>query len=301
MPANDGEETLRNLRGKKALVTGAASGIGRDISLALAREGVHLYLLDIDGAGLAQVAAEASAHGIEAIGAPCDLIERAQVTATLAQLRNNWGALDLLVNNAGVAYYGPTEHMTQAQWDWIMGVNLLAPIQITHELLPLLLEQPEAHILNVCSVGGLIAAGRFCAYNVSKFGLVGFSEALRAEFGRRGVGVTALCPGFVLTNMFRNAKSGRRDGTVPVPPRWVCTDSDRVARAAISAIRRNRRMVILSPAGRLAFNLKRFAPWLLDRLSHVRRSKRPTRRPRLECFESRDTKVTSHRSGSPGS
>lgn len=280
MPANDGEETLKNLRGKKALVTGAASGIGRAITLALAREGVHLYLLDIDDAGLAQVTADASAHGVEAIGARCDLMDREQITAALAQLRNHWGALDLLVNNAGVAYYGPTQNMTQAQWDWVMGVNLLAPIQITHELLPLLLEQPEAHILNVCSVGGLIAGGRFCAYNVSKFGLVGFCEALRAEFGRSGIGVTAFCPGFVPTNMFRNAQSGRPDGSVPVPPRWICTDKKRVASAAIKAIRRNRRMVILSPAGHLAVNLKRFAPWLVDVLNQVtwtRKRRQPKR------------------------
>lgn len=267
---------MKILRGKKALVTGAASGIGRAIALALAREGADLYLLDIDLAGLMRTADEASMCGVEIVTERCDLQQPDEITARIDELKERWGRLDLLINNAGVAYYGATDKMTQAQWDWILGINLRAPIQITHELLPLLLEQPEAHILNLCSISGLVAGGRFCAYHVTKFGLVGFSEALRAEYARRGLGVTALCPGPVRTNLYRAAQSGRKDGTVPQPPRWICTTEQHVARCAIRAIRRNRRMVLITPLAHLLFQLKRFTPSLLDALHHIGRRKKRT-------------------------
>lgn len=277
--ASETRKDVRHLKGKRALVTGAASGIGRAIALELARSGVHLHLLDIDGQALAGVIAEAAALGIEAAGEVCDLTQRPQISSALTGMRRRWGGLDILVNNAGVVYFGATHKMTQTQWDWVLGVNLLAPIQITHELLPALRAQPEAHILNVCSVAGLVAGPRFCAYDVSKFGLVGFSEALRAEYGRTNLGVSALCPGFVRTRIYEHGQSSRPDGKVPVPPRWLCTREEKVGRAAVKAIRRNRRQVVLSPLGHMLVNLKRFVPWLNDAVSAGIRMKRGLRRP----------------------
>lgn len=265
---------MRELQGRKALVTGAASGIGRAIALALARQGVDLWLLDVDVAGLEKVVGETKGHGIEAVGRCCDLTEPAAISAAIGDLLAAWNGVDILVNNAGVAYYGPTEKMTAEQWQWLMGINLLAPIQITRELLPSLLSRGEAHILNVCSISGLVAGGRFAAYHVSKFGLIGFSEALRAEYGRRGVGVTALCPGPVRTNLYRKAASGRTDRRVPEPPAWLCASEEQVAARAIRAIRRNRRMVLITPMAHLLYNVKRFAPWFLDALNHIGRKKR---------------------------
>ena len=92
--------------------------------------------------------------------------------------------------------------MTEDMWNRVLAINLLAPIQIIRELLPTLLAVEEAHILNVCSLAGLVAGAKLTAYNVSKFGLQGLSESLRAEYGRTGLGVTSLCPGFVKTNIF---------------------------------------------------------------------------------------------------
>src|SRR5262249_7265241 len=152
----------------------------------------------------------------------CDLSQPAQVSACVQDALSCWGALDILVNNAGVAYYGPTERMTPGQWDWLLQVNLRSPIQLTQELLPTLLHRPEAHILNVCSIAGLVAGRKLAAYPVSKFGLVGFSEALRAEYAHRGLGVTALCPGLVRTGLFQAAVSGQPGKPVKPPPRWLC-------------------------------------------------------------------------------
>ncbi len=195
---------------------------------------MHVYLLDIDADALAEVVRDAQVCGVEAVGIPCDLSRPADVTAAISRMLVTWGPIDILINNAGVVYYGPTEKMTGAQWDWVLGINLLAPIQITRELLPTLIARPESHILNVCSVAGLVAGSRTSAYHVSKFGLVGFTESLRAEFGRRGVGVTALCPGPVRTNLYRKAIIGKkRRSSVPDPPHWLSTSPEHVALAAL--------------------------------------------------------------------
>jgi short-subunit dehydrogenase len=280
---------MKTIRGKRALVTGAASGIGREIALNLALEGAHVWLLDVDEPNLGLTVREAQRCGVEAIGCPCDLTQPTQITACTSRLSNEWGAPDILVNNAGVAYYGPTEKMTAQQWDWLLSINLLAPIQITRELLPGMLARGDGQILNVCSVAGLVAGGRFAAYHVSKFGLVGFSDALRAEYGRRGVGVTALCPGPARTNLYRSAASGKRDRSVPEPPAWMCVSPERIGEVAIHAIRKNRRRVLIGPTARAIYAIDRVAPWIFDRLHHLGRGKPapviPAEPPRALEFE----------------
>jgi NAD(P)-dependent dehydrogenase (short-subunit alcohol dehydrogenase family) len=268
---------MKSIRGKRALITGAASGIGREIALRLALEGADVWLWDIDLAGLNDVVRDAQVCGVEAVARRCDLSDSAEVSAAIGELLASWGSIDILVNNAGVAYYGPTEKMTSQQWDWLLAINLLAPIQITRELLPALLEQPEAHVLNVCSVAGLVAGPRSAAYHVSKFGLVGFTESLRSEYGRRGVGVTALCPGPVRTNLYKAAVSGSKRKPVPVPPAWLSATPAHIAEVAVRAIQKNRRMVVITPIAHLLFNAKRFTPWFLDWLNHFTlRKRRPS-------------------------
>jgi short-subunit dehydrogenase len=265
---------MKHLKGKRTLLTGAASGIGRALALELAREGVHLYLLDVDRAGLQSVIGECRAMGVVAVGRQCDLSQPVQIAAALADLLARWKYIDLLVNNAGVAYYGPTEKMTAGQWNWLISINLLAPLQITRELLPTLLARGAAHILNVCSISGFAAGGRFTAYHTSKFGLVGFTEALRAEYNRRGIGVTNLCPGPVTSNLYNRAISGRGK-PVPNPPGWLCASPEFVARRGVRGINRNRRIVIVTPLARLVYWAKRISPAFLDGLNHISRKGRP--------------------------
>ena len=105
------------------------------------------------------------------------------------------------------------------------------------------------HIVNIASIYGLAAFGRFTAYSVSKFGLVGLGESLRAEYGRQGLGVSTICPGFVSTNLFGSAMSGYRDGHRPLPPRCLCTSPERVAEKVVVAIHRDRRMTPDHAAG----------------------------------------------------
>jgi short-subunit dehydrogenase len=264
---------VKNLRGKKALVTGAGSGIGLCIALELSRQGADVFLVDVDEVRLRDALGQVRANGVEAIPRRCDLSQPAQVSHCVQEVLRCWGTLDILVNNAGVAYYGPTDRMTPSQWDWLLRVNLHAPIQLTREFLPTLLQRPEAHILNVCSIAGLVAGPRLTAYHASKFGLVGFSEALRAEYANRGLGVTALCPGLVRTGLFQAAASGHPGKPVKQPPRWLCISPECVARKAVWAIRRNRGLVLVSAMAHVLWFLRRLSPALLDRVNRFQRKR----------------------------
>lgn len=270
---------MKSLAGKKCLVTGAASGIGRAIALELSRQGARVCLLDIDEKKLLPVIAECAALGVEAIGKVCDLVDAERTAAVIEEILQGWGGVDVLVNNAGMVYYGPTQNMTAEQWDRLMGVNLLAPIRLIRQLLPVLLAREEAHILNISSIGGLVSRRDTAAYNASKFALVGLSESLRQEYWRRGLGVTALCPGFVTTDLLNNGISGNPRKPIPRPPAWACTNPQHVAKVAIRAILRNRGLVVVTGAARLAWAIKRFSPGLMDYLMREGWRKGKKKRP----------------------
>jgi NAD(P)-dependent dehydrogenase (short-subunit alcohol dehydrogenase family) len=137
---------MRSFRGKKALVTGAASGIGSAIVMALAKEGTSLWLVDIDEASLASTAREAESHGVTVVTSVCDLADPEQITAVVGSVLSTWGDLNILVNSAGITHYGPMHLITGDQWQRILSVNLLAPIQLVRELFATLVAQDDAHI-----------------------------------------------------------------------------------------------------------------------------------------------------------
>jgi len=264
---------MKIIRGKKALITGAASGIGRAIAIALADQGADLYLVDIDEAGLGLTAREVASRGVEVVTAVCDLREPVQISAAVRALLSRWDHLNILINNAGVLFYGPTHRMTDEQWNRVMSVNLAAPIQLARELLPALLSSQDAHLVNICSIFGLVSSRNIAAYQTSKYGLIGFTEALRTEYGGRTFGVTAVCPGFVSTPMMERVVTGEpivngRSGRPPTsPPAWIVTSPDKVAAKTIAAMRKNRGLVIVTPAARLLWWLKRLSPGAVDWVS----------------------------------
>ena len=257
---------MRIIRGKKAMVTGAASGIGRAIALELAKEGADLFLVDIKADALAVVAHEARGLGVNAMTAVADLADPSQISGTVEQLRNAWKRLNILVNNAGTTYYGQTHLMTGKQWRRIMAVNLMAPIQLVHELLPMLLAAEDAHILNVSSIFGLVTWRKTTAYQTSKFGLVGFTNALRAEYSGENFGVTALCPGFVRSSLLEDCETDKADRKVKVPA-WICATPEQTAVKAVRAIRNNKGLVLVTPAAHFYWRLMRFSPALVDWLT----------------------------------
>ena len=130
------QSPMRSIRHKNALVTGAAAGIGRAIALQLAREGVHLYLLDVNELELASVVSAARRAGVNALGRYCDVSQPTHITRSVADALARWDKIDILVNNAGITYYGDTEKMSADDANRLLAINLHAPIQFTRELLP---------------------------------------------------------------------------------------------------------------------------------------------------------------------
>ena len=264
---------MRQIREKVALVTGAASGIGRAISLRLAREGTQLFLVDVDRDRLAHVVQEAQCLGVRVVGHTCDLAKRDEVMQIKDAVLQEFGSVEILINNAGVCYYGSTIRMSHEQWDRLLSINLDAPLLLTRELLPTLLAGPQSHVVNIASICGFVAGGRYAAYTVSKFGLVGFTEALRAEFGRQGLGVTCVCPGPVSTNLFLSAASAREDKPVPEPPIWACASPDRVAEKTVRGIFADKRLVLVTPLAYVLYYANRLAPWIFDVMNRFGRQR----------------------------
>ncbi|MGH6727899.1 MAG: SDR family NAD(P)-dependent oxidoreductase [Pseudolabrys sp.] len=257
---------MKILRARKAMVTGAASGIGRCIALALARESVDLCLIDIDEANLQMTAQAAKGHGVEVVARVCDLSQSSATKNAVDFLLSTWDRLNILVNCAGICHYGATHAMSDEQWNRIIAVNLLAPIQLTRALLPILAAQDEAHVLNVCSIHGLVSSARIAAYQTSKFGLVGFSAALHAEYARPGFGVTALCPGIVRTPLIDKLKLDWANGGVSIPA-WLGTSPEVVAAKALTAIRSNKGLVVITAYARALWWLARLSPGLAQWLA----------------------------------
>jgi len=254
---------MRTLRGRTAFVTGAASGIGRAIALALAREGVDLVLTDLDAAGLQSTRSDVAKLGVGATTAVCDLTQREQITELLDRLFSA-APLHILVNCAGLALYGPQRSVKDREWRDLMAVNLLAPIQITTHLMNTLASADEAHIVNMASIFGLVSVRGLAAYQASKYGLVGFTLAMRNDYHRKNFGVSVICPGLVKTPMVEPDGSLKIYAKMPNIPAWLFTTPERVAQATVDAIKRDRGLVVITFAARVLWYCNRFFPGLFD-------------------------------------
>jgi 3-oxoacyl-[acyl-carrier protein] reductase len=221
---------MKTLRGRTAFVTGAASGIGRAIAIALAREGVNVVLTDHDAGGLESTRNEAAKLGVGASAAVCDLTQPEEITN-------------------------------------LMAVNLLAPMQITTHLINVLARGDEAHIVNMSSIFGLVPVRGLAAYQASKYGLVGFTLAMRNDYHRGNFGVSVICPGMVKTPMVDPDGPSKIYSKMPRIPAWLFTTPERVAQATVDAIKRDRGLVIVTFAAHLMWYLNRFFPGIVDLLN----------------------------------
>jgi short-subunit dehydrogenase len=198
--------------GRTCVITGAASGIGAALALELAKRRAVLALVDNDVDGLGRVAELARELGAGDVSRyVVDLCDGGDRLDLAAEVAARHGGTDLLVNNAGVALTGTFEQVSMKDFDWLMEINLHAVIRTTKAFLPQLLSRPGSHIVNVSSLFGLMAPPTQVAYVTSKYGVRGFTEALRHELESRAVGVTVVHPGGVKTNIAANARHSGDD------------------------------------------------------------------------------------------
>ena len=240
------------LRGRTAVVTGGASGIGRALILRFARDGANVVVADVDEPGMASVAGEAQALGVKAIAVRTDVSERSQVEALAARAFETFGTVHVLCNNAGVAAWGGIESATHRDWQWVLGVNLWGVIHGVEAFVPRMIARGEpGHIVNTASMAGLIASKGLGVYNTSKYAVVGLSETLAKDLRPYRIGVSVLCPLGVQTRIRdseRNRPAAlRNERAEPVTPVELIGRSlppDAVADMVLAAIRANELYVI---------------------------------------------------------
>jgi NAD(P)-dependent dehydrogenase (short-subunit alcohol dehydrogenase family) len=191
---------VTSVKDRTAFITGGASGIGLGLAEVFARAGASVVIADVEAAALERAQQHLEAQGASVLALQLDVTDRAAFAAARDAAIERFGAVHLLFNNAGVNVPGPLDQVSYDDWDWVMGVNLGGVVNGVTAFLPELIRHGDgAHIVNTASVGGLVGMRGLGIYNASKFGVVGLSEALRADMMAHGVGVSVLCPGVVAT------------------------------------------------------------------------------------------------------
>ncbi|MBX6419451.1 MAG: SDR family oxidoreductase [Nevskia sp.] len=259
---------MTNLSGKKCLITGAASGIGRALAQAAARRGAVLFLTDVNAAGLDTAVAEVrAAGGAVAWTAALDVADYAAVCRAADEIHAAHGSLDVLMNVAGIAVWGTVERLRHAQWRRAIEVNLMGPIHVMECFLPAMIASGRGgHLVNVSSAAGLFGLPWHAPYSASKFGLRGVSEVLRFDLERHGIGVTLVCPGGVDTGLVHTVEI---EGVDPNDPRLSklkrrfqqrAVTPQRAAAAILKGIERKRYLVFTSFDVRLGWWAQRWFP-----------------------------------------
>ena len=196
---------MRELKDKVAVVTGAASGIGRAMAERFAAEGMKVVLADIEPGALDQAEKECKAKGATVLAVRCDVSKAAEVEALAKKTVDGFGAVHIVCNNAGVVPpAGPLWERTEADWQWVLGANLWGVIHGVRVFVPIMLQQgTEGHIVNTASLAGLVSVPWLGIYNVTKHAVVTFSETLYRELAATGaaVKVSVLCPAWVRTRL----------------------------------------------------------------------------------------------------
>jgi NAD(P)-dependent dehydrogenase (short-subunit alcohol dehydrogenase family) len=276
---------LREFSGRTAVITGAASGIGRALALDLAARGTHLALADIDAEGLEATRAAAGARSIHVSTHRLDVSDAAAVGAFPGVVLGCHPGVDFLFNNAGVALGGTFEQIAEADFAWLFDVNFWGVVRMTRAFLPLLRRSDDAALVNVSSLFGLIAPPGQSAYAASKFAVRGFSEPLRAELAGTTIGVTVVHPGGIATAIAKNA---REPAGIPAETiarnqrawnRLLRMSPDAAAVEIVRAVERRRPRVIVGRDARIAALAERIAPVsygrLLKALSGLLRERHP--------------------------
>ncbi|MES2126820.1 MAG: SDR family NAD(P)-dependent oxidoreductase [Pseudomonadota bacterium] len=248
---------------KVAVVTGAASGIGRALALGLARAGARLALSDVNMAGLAETVRQCG--NAEVRSYRLDVSQRVAAFAHADEVLRDFGHADYLFNNAGVALAATTEHSTIEEIEWQLSINLWGVIYLSKAFLPPMLARRSGHIVNLSSVFGIVGFPCQSAYNVSKFGVRGFTECLWLELEGSGVQATTVHPGGIRTDIGTNARLGQHAGAEEADiiakfSKLLCTPPQQCADAILRGVARGKRRILTGHNARLTDWLARLLP-----------------------------------------
>ncbi|MES2489538.1 MAG: SDR family NAD(P)-dependent oxidoreductase [Pseudomonadota bacterium] len=256
---------------QKILITGAGSGIGRATALAFAKEGAHIIAVDVGTASVKETAALIAAKGGSCETYTADVSSEKAMRSLADKVHAEHGALDVLVNNAGIGASGRFLETSIETWDKVHAVNVRGVMLGCKLFIPAMVERGHGHVVNTASMAGYFAAPDLPVYAASKFAVLGFSEALRMDLQKQNIGVTAICPGVINTNIVATTLA---EG---VSAKWQKNavafykkrnyGPEKVASAIVDAVRHNRAVVPVSPEAWAGYYLKRFMPGLARTLA----------------------------------
>jgi len=267
---------MKSFAGKIFVVTGAGSGIGRALAGKLAADGARLALADINEANLNETIKSISNKSPKVKGYTLDVSNREAVYQFADQVMQDFGGVDVVINNAGVALSETVEDMTYDDFEWLMGINFWGVVYGTKAFLPYLKNSSEAYIVNISSIFGLIALPTQSAYNAAKFAVRGFTEALRLEL--KGTSVTPICvhPGGIKTNIARSARfyksmdgADTHEDASANFDKLAHTSPEGAAETILKGIRSNNRRVLIGPDAVVVDWMQRLLPNAYDKLLDV--------------------------------
>jgi len=254
---------------KVVVVTGAGSGIGRATALAFANQGARIAACDVDQARLDTLATELGDRAL--LIHKVDVSDRAQMAAFADDVHALVPAIDVIVNNAGVSVGGSFLQTSLDDWDWIVGINLKGVVHGCHFFVPKMVERKQGHVINISSIFGIYPAPLVTSYVATKFAVLGMSQSLRIELAPHHIGVTAICPGLINTQI---AADGRHNGIVQqhrdkVKAAFVKKGAspDLVAAAILEAVRTNPAVRTVGRDAALVHALTRVAPGITQKIA----------------------------------
>ncbi len=262
---------MKSFEGKVAAITGAGSGIGRALALELAAAGCHLAISDVNANSLAETASLLTASGVKVTTAKLDVSDRKAFYAWAEKVAAEHGKVNLIFNNAGVAQAGTVEGSPIEDYEWIIGINLWGVIYGTKAFLPHLKASGDGHVINISSIFGLFAQPGQSAYNITKFGVRGFTESLRMELDIESSGVSATCvhPGGIKTNIAKaarfNASMDKLTGTTAAKStaqfeKMFRTTAEEAAKIILKAVRKDARRVLIGAEAHAVDAMQRLMP-----------------------------------------
>lgn len=263
---------MKSFKNKVALITGASSGIGECIALALAREGATVILTARDQERLEQVRARCAALGGQALAYSAEVTDEAQVQKLADAIHAQFPAIDILINNAGVVMGGMAWEVETSDWRRLHDINVMGVVHGIRAFVPKMVARKQGgHVVNMSSVSGLVGTPGMGTYAATKFAVMGLTESLRMELHRHGIGVSAVCPGYVKTPIQSKVKLvGTLDtekGRARVDKQFSATTllPESVAERTLNAIRRNEAVATIGREALMVRTLKRWAPSMLER------------------------------------
>jgi NAD(P)-dependent dehydrogenase (short-subunit alcohol dehydrogenase family) len=242
-----------DFKDKVAVITGGASGIGYATAMSMAGSGADIVIVDVNQQRLKEVQKELKALGRRVMVVQCDVSKNKEVSAMAEQVLEAMGRVDILMNNAGVMLRGFADTLEEADWEWILGINLYGVIYCCQAFLPHLMARGSGYIINTSSIGGLIS-GRpnSIGYSTSKFAVTGFTEVLYKYLKPKGIGVSLLCPGLVRTNLPENFRYAGNNleglGHIKeIPKAPGIMEPEEVAAMVVDAVQQNRYLILTQP------------------------------------------------------